>query len=201
MAQVHNAPRCTQNLEDGALSGPRSRPASIRSTIESPPRRRHRPAWAAPRRWNVLGASVSAGPGGVYRSERLPRERAKGFSRARLTASRLRMRFSRVRHVTQCRWTGEVRSTTWWQRAHSRSATASQSRDRPGRVSGISLVKVPSRFSTRPAPARRSHSHAQSGQFRRIEQASLTINDSSGHPRGHTNDDRLNRLRAHPVRQ
>lgn len=57
---------------------------------------------------------------------------------------------------------GDRRSTTWGQVRHSRRAASSHSRDRSGRGSGISLVALPTRFSTRPAPARGASTYEQS---------------------------------------
>lgn len=76
--------------------------------------------------------------------------------RRRRITSMLRNRFDARRHSEQCRCIGDVRSRTWWHRAHSRSATCNHSRDRVGWGSEISVEAVPSEFSTRPAPARRS---------------------------------------------
>src|SRR5437773_7623647 len=84
--------------------------------------------------------------------------------RRRRVASMLRDRFNARRHSEQCRWTGDVRSRTWWHRAHSKRATVNHSRDRVGWGSEISLEVVPSEFSTRPAPARRSHTVTDSNR-------------------------------------
>jgi hypothetical protein len=95
----------------------------------------------------ITGARPRESLGGSY-----------GEARRRRTASTLRVRLSSRRHSEQWRWTGDVRSTTCWQRTHSTSATFSHSRGRLGWGSEISLSPRPSRFSTRPAPAHRSHS-------------------------------------------
>ena len=75
-------------------------------------------------------------------------------ARRRLTVLRLRTPLIASRHLGQYRCIGDVRSTTWWQLAHSRSATLSHSRDRIGRGSEISLVVSPRERSKWPAPAR-----------------------------------------------
>jgi len=51
------------------------------------------------------------------------RNRRRGAGPASRTESRLLAFLSARRHSTQCRWTGDVRSTIWWQRAHSTLGT------------------------------------------------------------------------------
>lgn len=71
----------------------------------------------------------------------------------------LRIRFSPAVQSAQYRWTGERRSMIRWQREHSRSTTFSNSRDRVGRGSKISLALPPRERSKWPAPARGTHAY------------------------------------------
>lgn len=59
-------------------------------------------------------------------------------------------------------WTGEVRSTTWWQRLRSSRATFSHSRERVGRGSEISLAAWPRERSEWPAPPRQPVAYRES---------------------------------------